>query len=98
MKNKSTILRDLQVGFLADWTTKMPRPGKIPKNYFKSPKGINKCRARFISEVKKGRMLGGVGWTMEVVGWFLGRQFYTVPCGAVPKNSDPLGRIIHDYS
>ena len=43
-------------------------------------------------------MLGGVGWTKEVVGWFLGKPFYTVPCGAVPKNNDPLGRIIHDYS
>ena len=26
------------------------------------------------------------------------RPFYTIPCGAVPKNNDPLGRIIHDYS
>ena len=29
---------------------------------------------------------------------FLGRDFYQIPCGAVPKNQDPLGRIIHDYS
>ena len=43
-------------------------------------------------------MLGGVGWTKEVEGWFLGKPFYTVSCGAVPKNNDPLGRIIHDYS
>ena len=28
----------------------------------------------------------------------MGRSFYTIPCGAVPKNGDPLGRIIHDYS
>ena len=29
---------------------------------------------------------------------FLGSQFYTIPCGAVPKNNDPAGRIIHNYS
>ena len=28
----------------------------------------------------------------------MGRSFYTVPCGAVPKKQDPFGRIIHDYS
>ena len=37
-------------------------------------------------------------WTRKVVEQFLGKPFYTIPCGAVPKNSDPLGRIIHDYS
>ena len=29
---------------------------------------------------------------------FLGILFYTIPCGAVPKNHDPLGRIIYEYS
>ena len=43
-------------------------------------------------------MIGGLGWTREVVKKFLGRSFYVIPCGAVPKNGDPLGRIIHDYS
>ena len=76
----------------------MPRPGMIPKNYFRNQIGIDKCRARFISEVKKGRMIGGVRWTSEIVEWFLGRSFYTIPGGAGPKNDDPLGRIIHDYS
>ena len=33
-----------------------------------------------------------------VVEQFLGRPFFTIPCGAVPKNQDPLERIIHDYS
>ena len=32
------------------------------------------------------------------MGDFLGRAFYKIPCGAVLKNQDPLGRIIHDYS
>ena len=43
-------------------------------------------------------MLGGVGQTAETVKSFLGRTFYIIPGGAVPKNLDPLGRIIHDYS
>ena len=25
-------------------------------------------------------------------------DFYTIPCGAVPKGDDPFGRIIHNYS
>ena len=29
---------------------------------------------------------------------FFARDFYVIPCGAVPKNGDPYGRIIHDYS
>ena len=28
----------------------------------------------------------------------LGRRVYVNPCGAVPKNDDPFGRIIHNYS
>ena len=97
-ENKDIILSNLQVGFLAEQSTRMPRPGKIPKNYFKNQKVIAKCRARFTSEVQKGRMLGGVGQTRKTVEWFLGGRFYTIPCGAVPKNNDPHGRIIHDYS
>ena len=76
----------------------MPPPKPSVKNYFKNQKAVNKCRARFQKEVKLGRMIGGVGWTRATVKWFLGRDFYTTPCGAVPKNDDPLGRIIHDFS
>ena len=43
-------------------------------------------------------MIGGWGWSEEIIKQFLGRSFYTIPCGAVPKNQDPFGRIIHDYS
>ena len=50
------------------------------------------------SEVKKGRMLGGQGWTATQVKKFLGQEFYVIPCGAVPKNDNPVGRIIHNYS
>ena len=66
-KDKKTILSDLQIGFLAEWAEKMPTPGKTSKNYFKNQKGVEKCRARFISEIKLGRMIGGWGWIKEIV-------------------------------
>ena len=43
-------------------------------------------------------MIGGPGWSRSDVHRFLKRNFYVIPCGAVPKGSDPYGRIIHDYS
>ena len=43
-------------------------------------------------------MLGGAGWTREIVQSFLGRDVYTIPCGSVPKGDDPNGRIVHNYS
>ena len=76
----------------------MPAPEKKTKNYFKNPEGVKKCRDRFHSEIKKGRMIGGRGWTRKTVKWFLGREFYIIPCGAVPKNDDEYGRIIHNNS
>ena len=76
----------------------MPPTDLDARNYFEDETGIEKCRARFVSETKKGRMIGGHGWTKKTVETFLGRPFYRIPCGAVPKNDDPLGRIIHDYS
>ena len=49
-------------------------------------------------EVLKGLMLGGPGWTAEVVrSFFGGAEFYGIPCGATMKNGDPMGRITHDY-
>ena len=29
--------------------------------------------------------------------FFGGQGFYGIPCGAVEKNGDPLGRIVNDY-
>ena len=64
----------------------------------KGNRAVEKARARFVGEVKRGRMLGGVGWSRNKVEKFLGRKVHVIPCGAVPKNDDPFGRIIHDYS
>ena len=95
--HKSKVLRDLEFGFRADWAPTMPPIVNTPPNFFK-PGGTQKARTRFANEVKKGRMLGGVGWTRKDVEKLLGRQVYVIPCGAVPKNDDPCGRIIHNYS
>ena len=96
--NKDIILYNLQFGFRADWAPELPPTISSPPNFFKTKAAIDKCRARFDAEIRKGRMVGGVGWTAKHIKHFLGKQFYTIPCGAVPKNNDPEGRIIHNYS
>ena len=75
----------------------LPRPWGPITNYFKEDV-VPKARTRFRSETMRGRMLGGPGWGRDVVRNFLNRDFYVTPCGAVPKGTDPHGRIIHDYS
>ena len=41
---------------------------------------------------------GGVGWSRKNVEKFLKRKIYVIPCGAVEKDGDPWGRIIHNFS
>ena len=49
-------------------------------------------------EVREGWMVGGPGWHAIVVRQFFGgADFYGIPSGAVEKNGDMYGRIIHDY-
>ena len=96
--NKDQVLKDLKYGLRADWTPVMPHIYPSPCNFFPSPAAVQKCRERFISETQKGRMIGGLGWSLRAVENFLQRRAYTIPCGAVPKNGDPFGRIIHNYS
>ena len=43
-------------------------------------------------------MLWGRGWSRKKVEKFLKRKVHIIPCGAVPKNEDPFGRIIHNFS
>ena len=33
-----------------------------------------------------------------MVRWFLDKDFYVIPCGAVAKGDNPHGRIVHNYS
>ena len=76
----------------------MPPVGPTPTNFLRGTEATKKARERFSAEVKKGRMLGGLGWTRKKVENFLKKKVYVVPCGAVPKNGDENGRIIHNYS
>ena len=50
------------------------------------------------NQILQGKMIGGPGWTSDHVTAFFGnRQWYGIPCSAVVKDGDPLGRIVHDY-
>ena len=61
-------------------------------------KGSITLREAMKEQVMQGKMIGGPGWSVEDVREFFGgRQWYGVPCGAVEKEGDPLGRIVHDY-
>ena len=93
---KFEILGWLKCGFRADWAAEMPAIFAKAPNFLKTPAALAACRKRLRSEVKKGRMLGGRGWTAAAVEKFLQKKFYDTPCGAVPKNDVPVGRIIHN--
>ena len=95
--DKNIILHNLQYGFRADWAPEMPPNNSFPTNFLKGEEAIQKARDRFVKEVQKGQMLGGVGWSLRKVKQFLKRNVYIIPCGAVAKNDDPFGRIIHNY-
>ena len=49
-------------------------------------------------QVLKGRVIGGTGCSYERVDTFFGtNKWYGIPCSAVEKEGDRLGRIVHDY-
>ena len=96
--DKEAVLHMLAYGLRGDWGPKFPPPNRPAPNYLGPPEAIRKCRCRFQSEVRAGRMVGGPGWTADTVRWFLGGDFFITPCGAVPKGEDLHGRIVHNYS
>ena len=95
---KNLILRNLEFGFRADWAPVMPPIEKAPRNFLPGAGAVSKARKRFLGEDQNGRMIAGVGWTRKMVKRFMKQKAYVMPCGAVPKNDDPWGRIIHNYS
>ena len=96
--NKNLILNNLEFGFRAEWAPVIPPANSNPHNFFKGKLAVEKARARFEQEMRKGRMLGGSGWSLKRVERFLKQKAHVIPCGAVPKKNDPCGRIIHNYS
>ena len=77
-QDKNLILKNLQFGFRADWSPKMPPVGTTPVYFLIGPDAIKKARQRFKNEMEKGRMLGGVGWTRKRVESFLGKKKVTL--------------------
>ena len=70
LETRDEILDMLKFGFTGDWTINLPSPRDPVKNYF-AENIVPKCRARFQSEMLKGRMLGGPGWSEQSVTEFL---------------------------
>ena len=83
--NKKLILRNLQFGFRADWAPVMPPTKLNPRNFLKGNRAVEKARARFVGEVKRGRMLGGVGWSRNKVEKFLGAKGSRYPLWGGPE-------------
>lgn len=95
---KDAVLKMLAYGLKGEWGPNLPPPGRPAANYLGPQAAHEECRLRFKSEILAGRMVGGPGWSREVVRWFLGTDFYLTPCGAVRKGDNPHGRIVHNYS
>ena len=96
LPTKSSVLHMLAYGLRGDWGPELPPPNRPAANYLGA--ALANCRRRFIKEIQAGRMIGGPGWTRNHVRWFLNSDFFVTPCGAVPKDGDPFGRIVHNYS
>ena len=96
LPTKSSVLHMLAYGLRGDWGPELPPPNRPAANYLGA--ALANCRRQFVKEVRAGRMIGGPGWTRNHVRWFLNSDFFITPCGAVPKDGDPFGRIVHNYS
>ena len=90
----------MATGFVSHFEYKELVPWGSVSNYppLNEPEGRLKFRNAMCKEILAGRMIGGVGWSSLVVrNFFGGRDFYGNPSGAVLKDGDPSGRIVHDY-
>ena len=75
----------------------LPTEGVPVTNFLKCPAARIKCCDRLKSEVEKGRMVGGPGWSAETMRSFLRAPFFCTPCGAIPRKDDPYGRLIYNH-
>ena len=78
---KTAVLETLAYGLQGEWGPTFPPPNRAATNYLGTPAARRKCHLRFQSEVAACRMVGGPGWTSEVVRWFLDGDFFITPCG-----------------
>ena len=84
LETKDEILDMLKFGFTGDWSKNLPSPRGPVKNYFWEDV-IPKCRDRFQSEMQKGRMLGGPGWSEHSVTEFLQSKIWATHVGQFRK-------------
>ena len=63
---KAAVLSMLTEGLRGDWGT-LPPAGVPVTNFLKCRVAKLKCCERFKSVVQKGRMLGGPGWSAQIV-------------------------------
>ena len=99
-KVKSHVLAEMATGFVSHFEYPPPEPWGTVTNYPKltSPDGKQIFRQAMKKQVLEGKMIGGEGWTSEVVkAFFGGKNFYGIPSNGVMKNGNPCGRIVHDY-
>ena len=90
----------MATGFKSKFEYHPPAPWGHVENYgpVNNKEGSIKLRETLREQVLQGKMIGGPGWSIEKVTEFFGnRQWYGIPCSAVEKDGDPLGRIVHDY-
>ena len=59
--DKEPVLHMLAYGLRGDWGPTFPPPNRPAPNYLGPPEAVHKCRRRFESEVRAGRMIGGPG-------------------------------------
>ena len=94
------VLECLKTGFVSHFDYPEPEPWGHVENYdpLRSLRGKATLTEAMKKQVLLGKMIGGPGWTANMVRMFFGgKNFYGIPCGAVEKGGDPLGRIVHDY-
>ena len=61
-------------------------------------RGSRRFQETMREQVIQGKMIGGPGWSNQKITDFFGsKQWYGIPCSAVAKDGDPLGRVVHDY-
>ena len=97
---KDHVLECFETGFVSHFEYPVPEPWGHVENYepLTSYQGRVALTNAMKSQLVQGKMIGGPGWTAELVKKvFGGRNFYGVPCGAVEKDGETLGRIVHDY-
>ena len=97
---KDHVMKCFANGFISHFEYDPPEPWGHVDNYtpLAGAEGEAVLRKAMRKEVVAGRMIGGPGWTSQMVRQFFGgKNFYGIPCSATAKDGIPRGRVVHDY-